>query len=68
VKLRVVRVYVNGKHRRTLRNRKVTRPIVIAPVPLGTFKVKVVARTKKGKKLTARRTYRNCARGSIRRR
>jgi hypothetical protein len=60
VRLKVVRVYVKGKHRKTLRRRRVTAPIFIKHVPRGKFTVKLVARTTKGKKLVAKRKYRNC--------
>lgn len=62
VRLRFIRVYVKGKYRKTVRNRRVSAPIVIKHVPRGRFTVKLVARTTKGKKLTAKRRYRNCPR------
>lgn len=62
VRLRVVRVYVKGKHRKTLRHRRVTAPIVIRRLPRGTFTVKLVARTTHGRKLTAKKRFRNCQR------
>jgi sugar lactone lactonase YvrE len=65
VRLRSVRVFVNGKPRRTLRHRRITAPIVIRPLPRGTFTVKLVARTTKGRKLTAKRRYRNCTLNSV---
>jgi hypothetical protein len=61
VRLRTVRVYVNGKHRRTLRHRNVTRVIFIKHLPRGRFTVKLVARTTKGRKLVAKRRFKNCA-------
>jgi hypothetical protein len=63
VRLRVVRVYVKGKHRKTLRHRRISAPIVIRHVPRGKFTVKLVARTMHGRKLTARKRFRNCTRG-----
>jgi sugar lactone lactonase YvrE len=60
VRLRVVRVYVKGKYRKTLRRKRVSAPIVIRHLPRGRFKVKLVARTTKGRKLTARKRFRNC--------
>jgi sugar lactone lactonase YvrE len=68
VRLRTVKVYVKGKYRKTVRRRKVSAPIVITRVPLGKFKVKLVARTMRGKKLTAKKTYRVCRKGAIVRR
>jgi hypothetical protein len=61
VRLRTIRVYVNGKYRRTVRHRKVTAVIVIRHVPRGTFTVKLVARTTKGRKLVAKKRFKNCA-------
>jgi hypothetical protein len=60
VRLKYIRVYVKGRFRKTVRNRKVSAPIVIRHVPRGKFGVKLVARTTKGRKLTKRHTYRNC--------
>jgi sugar lactone lactonase YvrE len=62
VRLRVVRVYVEGKHRKTLRHRRVSAPIVIRHLPRGRFTVKLVARTMHGRKLTAKKRFRNCTR------
>jgi hypothetical protein len=54
-------VYVNGKYRRTVRKRKVTGVIFIHRLPRGRFTVKLVARTTKGRKLVARKHFKNCA-------
>jgi hypothetical protein len=54
-------VYVNGKYRRTVRKRKVTGVIFIRGLPRGKFTVKLVARTTKGRKLVAKRHFKNCA-------
>jgi hypothetical protein len=62
VRLRYIRVYVNGRYRKTVRHRRVSAPIVIRFVPRGKFTVKLVARTTKGRKLTAKRRYKNCPR------
>jgi hypothetical protein len=62
VRLRFIRVYVKGRYRKTVRHRRVSAPIVIRHVPRGRFTVKLVARTTKGRKLTAKRRYRNCPR------
>lgn len=62
VRVRVVRVYVKGKHRKTLRHRRVSAPIVIRHLPRGRFTVKLVARTKHGRKLAAKKRFRNCTR------
>ncbi|MEA2286937.1 MAG: hypothetical protein QOJ21_2980 [Solirubrobacteraceae bacterium] len=68
VRLRTVRVYVNGKHRKTVRKRRVSAPIVIRRVPLGKFTVKLVARTTRGKRLVAKKRFRVCSKGAIARR
>jgi sugar lactone lactonase YvrE len=60
VRLRSVKVYVRGKYRRTLRHRRVTQKIFIHRLPRGRFTVKLVARTTKGRRLTAKRRFRNC--------
>jgi sugar lactone lactonase YvrE len=65
VRLKLVRVYVKGRYRKTVRHRRVSAPIVIRRVPLGKFKVKLVARTTRGRKLTATKTYRVCRKGAI---
>jgi hypothetical protein len=62
VRLRYIRVYVNGHYRKTVRHRRVSAPIVIKHVPRGKFTVKLVARTTKGRKLTAKHRYKNCPR------
>jgi hypothetical protein len=61
VRLRAIKVYVNGKHRKTLRHRRVSAPIVIKHVPRGRFTVKLVARTTRGRKLTAKKHFHNCS-------
>jgi hypothetical protein len=60
IRLKRVAVYVRGKYRKTVRNRRVTAPIVIRRVPRGKFTVKLVARTAKGRKLKAKKRFRNC--------
>jgi sugar lactone lactonase YvrE len=65
VRLRRVRVYVKGRYRKTVRHRRVSAPIEIRRVPLGRFTVKLVARTTRGRKLTAKKRYRVCRKGAI---
>jgi hypothetical protein len=65
IRLKRVAVYVKGRYRKTVRNRRVTAPIVIRRVPRGKFTVKLVARTTKGRKLTAKKRFRNCQRRRV---
>jgi poly(3-hydroxybutyrate) depolymerase len=60
-RLRVVRVYVNGKRARTVRGRAVRRAIRIA-VPRAGARVTVRATTSKGRRLVRRRSYGGCRR------
>jgi hypothetical protein len=58
--LRSARVYLNHRLVKRLGARRITAPIVLTHLPTRTFSVKVIARTTKGRRLTARRVYRNC--------
>ena len=60
-----VRVYVNGKLRKTVRGRRVTR-VRVTRLPQGLFRVKIVARTANGQRVTSVRTYRGCTKGKPR--
>ncbi|MEA2442383.1 MAG: hypothetical protein QOH76_3807 [Thermoleophilaceae bacterium] len=62
IRLRSIRVYVNGRYRKTLRKRQVTAPIVIRHLPRGVITVKLVARTIHGRTFTAKGRYRVCTR------
>jgi streptogramin lyase len=62
VRLRSASIYVAGRRVKTVKGRALTGRIVLTRVPRGTFTLKVVARTTKGKKLTTRHRYRNCPR------
>lgn len=62
-RLTSVRVYVNGKLRKTLRGRVLRRKrprIDLLGLPRGRFTVTIQARTKKGRKLRQVRRYRTC--------
>jgi hypothetical protein len=59
-RLRYVRVYVDGKHRVTLKNRRVTGRIVLRRLPTRRFTVKAVARTTRGKLLKKKMRVANC--------
>ena len=58
--VRVLRVYVNGKRRATRRGRRVRVPVDLRGLPRGTVRVKVVARTRAGRRLVDTRRYRTC--------
>jgi DNA-binding beta-propeller fold protein YncE len=62
VRLRSATIYVAGRRVKTVNGRALTGRIVLTRVPRGSFTLKVVARTTKGKKLTTRHRYRNCPR------
>jgi hypothetical protein len=55
-------VYVNGRRVQTLRGRRVTR-VVLRRLPVGVFKVKIVAVTSRGSRTVSVRTYRGCRKG-----
>jgi ABC-2 type transport system ATP-binding protein len=54
-----VRVYVNGKLRKTVRGHRVRR-VSVKRLPQGLFRLKVVATTANGQRVTSLRTYRGC--------
>ncbi|MEA2492955.1 MAG: hypothetical protein QOJ29_866 [Thermoleophilaceae bacterium] len=59
--LRSARVYVNGRSRMVLKGRALTRTLSLRGLPGGAVRVKVVATTRVGKRLTARQVFRACA-------
>jgi hypothetical protein len=59
-RLRSARLYVNGRRVRTLRGRRRTIPVSLRGLPKGTVRVKVVARTRSGRRLVRERRYRTC--------
>ena len=58
-RLRRVRIFVNGKRKRTVRGRAARRAIRVK-LPAGRTRVTVRATTRKGRRLVRRRTYRRC--------
>lgn len=60
-KLRSARVFVNGKRVRTLRGKSLRAAVNLRGLPKGTVRVRIVARTTRGRTVTATRTYRTCA-------
>ncbi|MEA2271602.1 MAG: hypothetical protein QOI98_310 [Solirubrobacteraceae bacterium] len=59
--LRSARVYVNGRSRMVLKGRALTRTLSLRGLPGGAVRLKVVATTRAGKRLTARQVFRACA-------
>jgi ABC-2 type transport system ATP-binding protein len=60
-----VRVYVNGKLRRTVRGHRVKR-VRVKRLPQGVFRLKIVALASNGQRVTSVRTYRGCTKGKPR--
>ena len=60
-RLRSASVYVNGKRRATRRGRTLSLPVNLRGLPKGTVRVRIVARTTRGKRVVAERRYRTCA-------
>ena len=59
-RVKVLRVYIDGKRRAVRRGRRLKAPVDLRGLPAGTFRVKVVATTRSGRKLVDRRRYRTC--------
>ena len=59
-RLRSATVYVAGRKVRTLRGRRLRARVNLEGLPRGTFRVRIVGRTKAGRKVTSVRTYRTC--------
>ncbi len=53
-------VYVGGKRKRVLRGRALSTIVDLRGLPKETFTVRIVARTRTGKRLTGKRTYHTC--------
>jgi hypothetical protein len=60
VRLRWIKVLIGTRRVQTLHNRRVTSRITLRNLPRGSFSVKLVARTTKGRTLTATKRFRNC--------
>ena len=54
-------VLVNGRRVAVRRGRRLRARIDLRGLPRGTFTVRVIARTDRHRRLTAKRTYRTCA-------
>lgn len=61
VRLRSATVYVNGRKVKRLKGAKVTAPFVLTHLPAGSFTVRVVAVTTKGRRLATTKRYGGCA-------
>ena len=53
-------VRVNGKKVKVVRGKRLTAPVVLTGLPKGKVIVKIVSRTKSGRKVTDTRRYRTC--------
>jgi len=60
-RLRSARVYVNGRRVRVLRGRRLRAVIDLRGLPAGRVRVRVVARTRHGRRVSETRRYRTCA-------
>ena len=60
-RLASARVTVNGRRARVLRGRRLRARIVLRGLPRGTYRVRIVGRTRAGRTLRTTRTYRTCA-------
>jgi hypothetical protein len=59
-RVRSLTVYVDGKRRAVRRGRTLKVPVDLRGLPKGTVRVKVVARTRGGKRIVDERRYRTC--------
>ena len=59
-KVRSLRVYVDGRLKATRRGRRLRVPVDLRGLPRGTFRVRVVARTRSGRRIVDTRRYRTC--------
>ncbi len=55
-----VQIYVNGRRMRTLSGHALRRPVRLRRLPRGTLRVKVVSRSRSGRRLVENRRYRRC--------
>lgn len=60
--LRTATVFVAGRKVATRRGRRVTAEIDLRGLPRGSYRVRIVARTRGGKRVVTVRTYRTCTR------
>jgi hypothetical protein len=54
------RVYVNGRRVKVLRGKRLRAPVNLRGLPRGRFTVKIVGRTRAGRRYVATRRYRTC--------
>ena len=59
-RVRSLTVSIDGKRRAVRRGRRLKAPVDLRGLPKGTFTVKVVARTRSGKRIVDTRRYRTC--------
>jgi hypothetical protein len=64
--LRSARVYVNGRRVRVLRGRRLHARVDLGGRPRGRFTVRIVARTRAGRRVVQVRHYRSCTRRRLR--
>ncbi|HEX8206240.1 MAG TPA: hypothetical protein VF587_09300, partial [Solirubrobacteraceae bacterium] len=67
-RIKVARVYVNGKRVKVLRGRRLRARVDLRGLPKGRYTVRVVVITTRGKRIVERRRYRTCTPGPRRRR
>jgi hypothetical protein len=61
VRLVSAAVYVNGRRVKALRGKRLRAPVDLRGLPRGRFTVRVVGRTRNGRRFSAVRRYRTCA-------
>jgi hypothetical protein len=61
-RLRSATIYVAGHRVTRLRGRRLKATINLRGLPLGTYRIRIVGRTKTGHRITTIRTYRTCVR------
>jgi sugar lactone lactonase YvrE len=64
-RLRIARIYINGKQVSTVRGRSLKRTITLRRLPRKAFTLKVVEVTRRGHRIVRRRPYGKCYRGRI---
>jgi hypothetical protein len=58
--LRSAEVFIGSKRVRKISGRKLKAPVDLRGLPKGKFRVRVIAKTRSGRTLTVKRTYRTC--------
>ncbi|HVL94372.1 MAG TPA: hypothetical protein VM266_00790 [Solirubrobacteraceae bacterium] len=54
------KVFVNGKQVRVLRGKRLRARVVLRGLPKGTYRVRIVAWTNRGRRVVDNRKYRTC--------